>query len=66
MSNKTDKNRNKSVSQYEVGAADLEKVSGGTRTPEEWHSKPYEPKKFQGTSRVKWTGELRDDGLGGK
>ena len=30
VSNKTDKNRNKSVSQYEVGAADLEKVSGGT------------------------------------
>ena len=31
MSKKTDKNKNKSVNQYEVGEADLEKVSGGRR-----------------------------------
>ena len=29
MSKKTDKNKNESVNQREVGAADLEKVSGG-------------------------------------
>ena len=43
VSKKTNKNKNKSVNQYEVGTADLEKVSGGAK-PNAGRTKRMPPK----------------------
>ena len=50
MSKKTDKNKNGSVNQREVGAADLEKVSGGCRKWSPFSQKSQADKDVRGVA----------------